>query len=212
MTTVAGSPAGAEPGWPEDAIEVGRIVDAWGLKGWLKVQPFASDPQALFASRRWHLKPSEKVGIARPGGVVGTFPGLLKITQIKEHGDLVVAQAQEVPHRNAAEALRGARVFVGRSSFPTAASDEFYWIDLIGLSVVNRQGERFGTVAGLLDTGPHSVLRVVPDTAAAVANAPDPQQSQHQQDAERLIPFVAAYIDDVSLERRIITVDWGLDY
>jgi len=213
VTTGAGSPAvGADPGWPADAIEVGRIVDAWGLKGWLKVQPFASDPQALFSSRRWHLKPSEKAGIARPGGAVGTFPGLLKITQVKDHGDLVVAQAQEVPDRNAAEALRGARVFVGRSSFPTAASDEFYWIDLIGLSVVNRQGERFGTVAGLLDTGPHSVLRVVPDTTAAMANVPQPQDPRHPQEAERLIPFVAAYIDDVSLERRIITVDWGPDY
>jgi len=37
-------PAGADPSWPDDAIEVGRIVDAWGLKGWIKVQPFAADP------------------------------------------------------------------------------------------------------------------------------------------------------------------------
>ena len=45
--------AGAEPAWPEDAIEVGRILDAWGVKGWFKVQTFASDPQALFSSKRW---------------------------------------------------------------------------------------------------------------------------------------------------------------
>jgi 16S rRNA processing protein RimM len=209
MTTGVKSTASPEPGWPDDAIEVGRIVDAWGLKGWLKVQPFATDPQALFSSRRWYLKPSEKVGVARPVFASGVFPSLLKITQAKDHGELVVAQAQEVPDRTSAEALRGARVFVGRASFPAAAIDEFYWIDLIGLSVVNREGERFGTVVGLLDTGPHSVLRVVPDTTAAGLRAQD-SQSPHA--AERLIPFVAAYIDDVSLERRVITVDWGLDY
>ena len=193
---------GAPADWPDDAIEVGRIVDAWGLKGWLKVQPFASDPQALFSSRRWYLKPSDKIGVVRPAFPGGAFPSLLKITEVKDHGELVVAQAHEVPDRSAAEALRGARVFVGRASFPTAAPDEFYWIDLIGLAVVNRQGEGLGTVVGLLDTGPHSVLRVVPDGGTA----------PHTPGAERLIPFVAAYIDDVSLPRRTITVDWGLDY
>jgi 16S rRNA processing protein RimM len=200
--SAAPRPLGADPAWPEDAIEVGRIVDAWGLKGWIKVQPFAADPQALFSSRRWFLLPSEKAGPLRPVGVAA-IPSLLKITQVKDHGDVVVALAQEVPDRSAAEALRGARVFIGRASFPSAGPDEFYWVDLIGLNVVNRAGERLGTVAGLIDTGPHSVLRVAPEVVPAGVSAPE---------AERLIPFVGAYVDEVSLERRLITVDWGLDY
>ena len=40
--SAAGVPA--DPGWPADALEVGRILDAWGIKGWLKVQPFAAEP------------------------------------------------------------------------------------------------------------------------------------------------------------------------
>ena len=48
-----------ESAWPEDAIEVGRILDAWGVKGWVKVQAFSSDAQALFSSRRWFAKPPE---------------------------------------------------------------------------------------------------------------------------------------------------------
>ena len=192
-----------EPAWPDDAVEVGRIVGAWGLKGWVKVQPFASDPQALFSSRRWFLKPPEEGAVKRPSAVGAAasapFPGLLKITEAKDHGDLVVALAQGLDDRSHAEALRGARVFVARSSFPTAGPDEFYWIDLIGLDVVNREGERLGTVAGLIDTGPHSVLRVAPQPGAGEAE-------------ERLIPFVAAYVDDVSLAQRRITVDWGLDF
>lgn len=200
--SVAARPAGADAAWPEDAVEVGRIVDAWGLKGWIKVQPFAADPQALFSSRRWFLLPSEKAGPLRPAGAA-TIPSLLKITQVKDHGDVVVALAQEVPDRTAAETLRGARVFIARTSFPTAGPDEFYWVDLIGLNVVNREGERLGTVTGLIDTGPHSVLRVAPEIVPAGVSA---------QEAERLIPFVGAYVDEVSLERRLITVDWGLDY
>ena len=199
----AARPAGADAAWPDDAIEVGRIGEPWGLKGWVKVQPFAADPQALFSSRRWFLLPPEKAGPARAVAVSGVVPSLLRITQVKDHGDAVVALAQEVPDRNAAEALRGARVFIGRGSFPTPDPDEFYWVDLIGLSVVNREGAKLGTVVGLIDTGPHSVLRVTPETLPEGVSA---------QEAERLIPFVGAYVDTVSIEQKLITVEWGLDY
>ena len=193
----------ADPGadavpWPDDAIEVGIIIDAWGVKGWFKVKPFAADPQALFSSKRWLLKPPESIG---PKSVVNAvpLPPLLKIVTAKDHGDLVVAQAQDVLDRPGAEALRGARVYVPRSSFPTAPPDEYYWVDLVGLAVFNRQGEHLGEVVGLIDTGPHSVLRVA---AAGVTAEAD----------QRLIPFVAAFVDAVSLPERRITVDWGLDY
>lgn len=188
------------PAWPDDAIEVGRIVDAWGIQGGFKVQPFSSDPKALFSSRRWFLQ--APAGPSPKGGAV-VWPRLLKITQSREQGALVVATAQEVPDRNAAESLRGARVFVSRQSFPTARDGEYYWIDLIGLAVVNREGESLGVVTDLIDTGPHCVLRMRRPDAAADAK-PD--------DAERLIPFVDAYVDTVDLAGRRITVDWGLDY
>lgn len=185
--------ASADDAWPSDAVEVGRIVDAFGVKGWIKVQPHAADPQALFSSRRWWLQPPDE---PRPKSVTAEWPSLLRIVQAKEHGTVVVAQVRDLAERDAALALRGGRVFVPRSSFPTAGDGEFYWIDLIGLAVVNRAGEALGTVAGLLDTGAHSVLRVQP-----------PGDGE-----ERLIPFVGAYVDGVDLADRRIRVDWGLDY
>ena len=118
-------------------------------------------------------------------------------------GDDVVAAAQELPDRSAAEALRGARIFIARSSFPTAADGEYYWVDLLGLAVVNREGEALGTVTELLDTGAHSVLKL---------RRPEATDDTPAAQAERLIPFVGAYIDDVNLAERRITVDWGLDY
>jgi 16S rRNA processing protein RimM len=182
--------------WPDDALEVGRIVEAWGLKGWFRVQAYASEPQALLAARRWHLKPaSVAVAAARRP------PELLGIREVREHGDGLVAAALGIDDRDAAEALRGSRIFVARSAFPVPAEDEFYWADLIGLAVVNRQGDPLGTVVGLLENGQQGVLRIQP--AAAEAGAPA---------GERLIPFVAAFVDEVDLAARRIVVDWGLDY
>jgi 16S rRNA processing protein RimM len=195
-----------EAAWPDDAIEVGRIVDAWGIKGGIKVLPFSSDPQALFSSRRWFLKPPADTPsrpapkLAKPAA---NLPTLLKITDCREQGDVVVATAQDVPDRNTAETLKGARVFVSRQSFPTAGTDEYYWIDLIGLDVLNREGILLGTVVDLLDTGAHSVLRLR-KPGVAVDAKPD--------EAERLIPFVSAFVDQVDLPVRRITVDWGEDY
>ena len=191
----------ADAAWPDDALEVGRIGDAWGLKGWFKVQPYATPAEALLAARLWHLQPAEPGPALRRAGA--GIPGVLEIREVREHGEGLVAAAGGIDDRNGAEALRGARIFIARASFPEPGADEFYWADLIGLAVVNRGGVVLGTVAGLIETGPHSVLRVQPDGAGQAADASAD---------ERLIPFVSAYVDTVDLTGRRITVDWGLDY
>ena len=177
---------------PADAIEVGRIADAWGVKGWFKVLPHSADPQALFSSKRWYLQPSER-GAKTFSGTV-----LLRVREAKEHSDTVVARADEVDDRAAAEALRGARVFVPRSSFPTADKDEYYWVDLLGLDVVNREGVALGRVKDLMSTGPQTVLVL--------------EYEQEGKPLERMLPFVSAYVDGVDLAGRKITVDWQPDY
>jgi 16S rRNA processing protein RimM len=177
---------------PADAIEVGRIADAWGIKGWFKVLPYSAQPEALFSSKHWFLLPTER-GAQTFTGVV-----LLAVKEAKEHSDSIVAHAHGVHDRNAAEALRGARIFISRSSFPSADSDEYYWVDLIGLDVVNRQDECLGVVRELLSTGPQTVLVLA--------------YEQDGKACERMIPFVSAYVDDVDLPARRIRVDWQRDY
>ena len=177
---------------PPDAIEVGRIADAWGIQGWFKVVPYSADPEALFSSKRWYLMPAERgpqtfAGVAR-----------LAIRQAKEHSGAVVASAHDIDDRTSAEALRGARIFVARSSFPTAGVDEYYWVDLIGLEVVNRQDETLGTVRELLATGPQTVLVL--------------DYLHDGKLCECMIPFVSVYIDAVDLDARRIRVDWQHDY
>lgn len=182
---------------PADAVEVGRIADAWGVQGWFKVVAHSPDPEALFSSKRWYLLPAER------GAKTFDGCGLLRVRQAKTHSGTVVASAHELDDRNAAQALRGARVFVGRSSFPSAQKDEFYWVDLIGLDVVNREGQALGRVTELLSTGPQTVLVIGFEQVGADATV-KPQ--------ERMIPFVSAYVDDVDLLAKRIHVDWQADY
>ena len=189
----AALPAGLEPAdLPADAIEVGRIADAWGIKGWFKVLAHSADPEALFSAKRWFLQPAEQ----GPKTFSGTL--LLRIREAKDHSGVVVASAQEIDDRSAAEALRGARVFIPRSSFPTADADEYYWVDLIGLAVTNREGVALGSVKELLSTGPQTVLVLAYEA-----------QGKTQ---ERMIPFVSAYVDTVDIPGKRIAVDWQADY
>jgi 16S rRNA processing protein RimM len=192
----ASDPSAPDAEFPADAIEVARVTDAWGIKGWIRVQPYSKDPQALFSSRRWFLRPAETPDGRPPREGSAPLPSLLLIADVREHGDEVIASARDIGDRGAAEVLRGARIFVPRSSFPTAGSDEFYWVDLIGAQVFNRAGVLLGEVSGLIDNGAHSVLQL-----RCGPSAP-----------ERLIPFVAAYVDRVDVQARRIDVDWGLDY
>jgi 16S rRNA processing protein RimM len=136
--------------------------------------------------------------LLQPPGAAGSQAFRLAIREAKEHSDVIVASSEDVPDRNAAEALRGARVFVPRSSFPTAGDDEYYWVDLIGLAVVNREGVALGRVRELLASGPQTTL---------VLDA-----TEDGKPVERMVPFVSAFVDQVDLAGRLITVDWQPDY
>jgi 16S rRNA processing protein RimM len=184
---------GLEPAeLPADAVEVGRVADAWGVKGWFKVLSHSAQPEALFSSKNWFLLPTER---GTP-----TFSGSMqiRIEEAKVHSDTIVATATGIADRTAAELLRGSRIFVSRSSFPQSGPEEYYWVDLIGLSVVNREDVALGTVKELLSTGPQTVLVLEYLAGDSVA--------------ERMIPFVSVYVDRVDLDQKRIHVDWQADY
>jgi 16S rRNA processing protein RimM len=189
---------------PADAVEVGRILDAWGIKGWFKVLSYSASAEALFSSRRWFLLPPDRS--SRPLRPTDdkdpadhwTQAVLLRVREAKVHADSVVASSPDIADRTAAEGLRGARVWVPRSSFPTPKDGEYYWVDLIGLQVVNREGISLGQVRDLMATGPQTVLVL--------------QSLDAGQPVERMIPFVSAFVDQVDLQARRITVDWQPDY
>ena len=171
---------------PADLVLVGHVLDAWRLDGGVKIAPYSADAAALLAAREWWFDIK---------GAVRSFD----VMSAKVHGSTVTAKLAGIADRDAAEALKGARISVPRRYFPVTDDNEFYWVDLIGLPVENEQGEAFGTVAELMETGAHQNLVV--RTAG-----------EKDQQVERLIPFVDAYVKTVDLAGRRIVVDWQSDY
>lgn len=118
----------------------------------------------------------------------------LRVARCRIHGDALVARAESIEDRSAAESLKGFEIWISRSEFPRASDGEFYWVDLIGCSVTGQGGAPLGTVSALDDHGAHPFLIVTDGTR------------------ERLVPFVDAYIESVDLDARVIRVDWNADW
>ena len=173
---------------PDDLAEVGYVSGAYGIVGGIRVTPHSVDADALLNVKTWWLdKPTLHA---------------VTVRSAKLHGGDVVTTLVGMRDRDEAEALKGAKVSVARSEFPALQEDEYYWSDLIGLDVVNLQGEALGKVADMMHNGAQSILRIVPvaDSSATV-KAP-----------ERLVPFVDQFVKTVSLDQKLITLDWGLDF
>jgi 16S rRNA processing protein RimM len=186
---------------PDDAIELGRIQEAFGIKGWVRIHAHSADTDALLAAKEWYLQPPEPKfarGFSAFSGVVS-----VKVGEIKAQTAGIVARIEGLDDRNVAEALKGVRISVPRSAFPATPEGEYYWVDLIGLRVVNREGVEMGIVRDLMPTGPNSVL---------VLEYTETTADGKEKTLERMIPFVDAYVDKVDQQARLITVDWGIDY
>ncbi|KAK46175.1 ribosome maturation factor RimM [Caballeronia jiangsuensis] len=179
---------------PDDAVELGFIADAYGLKGWVKIVPHANGKQggdALLNVKRWWLVKGRDYKSAR-------------CLQSKVHADTIVARFAGCDDRDTALALKGNTVNIARSDFPKLDSeDEFYWVDLIGLDVESEAGVALGHVADLIDNGAHSILRI---------EYPSTDKDGKPVTGERLIPFVGVYVKTVDRAAKRIVVDWDADY
>ena len=152
---------------PTDLVAVGRILGAWGIRGGVKVRPYAADGDALIKVGQWWI---ERAGRW-------------------ESQDVLSAALQ----------LKGLEVWIARSRFPPLADDEYYWVDLIGLDVVNGDGAALGVVRGMMDNPAHAILEVRQPRSGEVV--PGLEETV-------LIPFVERYIKAVERDRGRIVVDW----
>jgi 16S rRNA processing protein RimM len=162
-------------------ITLGRVAGPWGVKGWVKVIPYADTPADLCDFTHWWVKH-------------GATWRELEVLEARPHGASVVARFAGSDDREAAAAMKGGEVAVPREALPALGDREAYWADLVGLKVINLQGEVLGQVAGLIATGANDVLRVT------------------RGEMERLVPYVAHVIREVDLAGGEIRVDWGLDW
>jgi 16S rRNA processing protein RimM len=163
-------------------VVMGKVVGAQGIQGWVKVQTFTEYLDSLLDYGTWHV-----------GNEQAWRP--LEVLEANVHGGkVIIAKLEGIADRTAAEKCKGLLIAVPRSELPAQEEGEYYWSDLIGLAVENVQGEVFGTVDSLLETGANDVLVV------------------KGEGGEKLIPFIASVIQHVSLKDKIIRVDWQADY
>ncbi len=159
---------------------MGRIAAPFGVKGWVKVQPDTAAAQSLLAYKTWWV---ESASGWRE----------IAVAEAKVQGRDLVARFEGCEDRDAAVALRGKSVAVPRDALPRAGDGEYYWVDLIGLTVVNAEARDFGRVTGILQTGANDVLVVAGER-------------------ERLIPFLAEVVREVDLASGVMRVEWSADY
>ncbi|MBI3146047.1 MAG: ribosome maturation factor RimM [Pseudogulbenkiania sp.] len=164
----------------DDLVLMGYVRGAFGVRGWVKIHADTESADSLFDYPVWWLGRDGQWSSYR------FEDGLVQPKAL-------AAKLEGVDSREAAEAMRGMQIAIPRSEFPTTAEDEYYWSDLIGLDVVDKDGQRFGQVAELMETGANDVLVV------------------REGKREWLIPFVGQFVLDVQVADKRIMVDWNLD-
>lgn len=186
---------------PSDLVTVGRVLSSYGVRGSLKIEPFnAPDESVLLLSRRWYL---QRPAPGRPGqaasrlgvGLPIVLPARLAVESCRVHSAVLIASVVGIDTKEAADALRGCELGVSRADFPATTKEEFYWVDLIGCSVVTPAGLALGVVDSVNHYGAHPLLRL-----------------RAAQGGETLIPFVSAHVLEVDIAARRIVADWDPDF
>ena len=164
----------------DDLICVGHILGSQGIKGWVRVFSSTSPRENIVKYSPWLI---EQGGVLKETAVQGRL-----------QGKNVVARLEGIEDRNQADELTGCQIFINPEQLPGLAAGEYYWSDLIGLTVETLQGESLGKVASMMETGADDVMVL-------------------KGERERLIPFVMDQIVmEVDLDSRRLVVDWSPDY
>lgn len=174
----------------DDLIILGRIISPYGLRGWLNVHFFGDDPLALGKMPQWWLG-KDPNRLSPDESRWRTYA----VQQLKPHGKSMIAKLEGVDDRTAAEAIDGNYLAAPREALPKTEKDEYYWADLIGLTVENTQGIGLGKLIQLMTAGAHEVL-CIKDEAGQ----------------ERLLPFVSAVVKQVDVNAGKMLVEWGEDW
>ena len=176
-----------------DMVVMGRIVAPYGVFGWLKVVPDTEAFDGLFDYDTWWL------------GKGNDWRELL-VETAKIHNDVLVVKLKGIDDRDAAMACKGKQIAVPRSQLPEPEDDAYYWSDLIGLRVKNKQAVDFGCIVDVFETGANDVIVV-----QAEAATPEGEQAKSKPQ-ERLLPFVADVVLEVDLPNKTMLVDWDADF
>jgi 16S rRNA processing protein RimM len=160
-------------------IVLGRIAGVYGLKGWVKVVSDTAPREGILSYAPW---------------LIGAEARVRRVAESKLHGKGMIVRLEGCDDRDAAAQLVGREIAVTRAQLPPPRADEFYWIDLEGLTVVTIAGITLGQVDHLFSTGVNDVLVI-------------------KGEREHLLPFAwGEVIKDVDFAHHRIEVDWDPDF
>jgi 16S rRNA processing protein RimM len=161
-----------------DLLTVGKITGHFGVKGGVKVFSFTQPMDNITHYRQWYV-----------GGRV--FKGI----KAKKHGKTIVAQVPDINSREDAQALIGQMVSVDMTQLSPLSADDYYWYQLIGLSVIDQNNQVLGRVESMFETGANDVMVVKPTESA--------------DDETLLIPYLYGQtVTSVNLQTAEMRVDW----
>lgn len=138
-------------------VLVAQVAGAFGVRGEVRVTAFTQDPAHLL----------DYGPLLDAAGK----PALTLVSGRPEKGALV-GRAEEIATREAAQAMRGLRLYIPRDRLPAPDEDEFYLVDLIGLAAVSPTGEPLGRVKSVHNFGAGDLLEIEPPGGAATWWAP----------------------------------------
>ena len=153
---------------------MGRVAGTYGVRGWIRVEAAQA---ALTDCTTWWIGST-------------AYP----VVQVKEHSGTLLAQLDGLANREAAQKLKGSKVFVQREALPKPEAGHYYLADLVGLEVVNERGEALGVVTRWVFNGAQDVMEVAGNGKV------------------RLLPWIPGVVKNVDLQKRQIDVEWGADW
>lgn len=193
---------------PDDLVEVGRIGDAYGVQGMIRVIPFSDQETVLLDVNRWWLMRTDLRGNALEP------MRNAQLVRSRVQGSAIVAKLKDVNDRDQAQALKGTTVYISRADFPQVDEDEFYWVDLIGCAVYSNHVSPevlIGRVIEVSDNGAHGVLHVQKQQLNAVGEMQGVVNAKGKP-VVTLIPFVKQVVPVVDLDKQYIQADWPVDF
>lgn len=183
----------------QNYIVVGAITGVYGIKGWVRIKSWTRPEANLFDYQPWLLskakgRTTRQLDAQADTKQSGVELDSVKLEEYRSNGGRMMVKLSAAESRDQAEQLVGRQILVAQQSLPEAGKNEYYWTDLIGLSVRNNRGVVLGKVKEMLETGANDVLVVAGDR-------------------ERLVPFTQGQVVlEVNRDQGLILVDWDEDF
>ena len=162
-------------------IKIGKVGSPYGIRGWLKIHSYTEFGASILDYMPWYVEQGEDQWRE------------LIVEEGRMHSGQVIAKIAGYDTPEEARLLTGKTITILRSQLPKLNKNEYYWSDLEGLTVINKNGVVLGKVIYLIETGSNDVLVV-------------------KGDKEHAIPYLpGTVVLDVNLEKQEIHVDWELE-